>query len=93
MPQYRNNTTLIFLTDHGRGSGPDDWKGHGQKTPDSKNIFIGLFGAGVPATGLQKNVPEVTQNQVAATVAQYLGLDWNAQEPRAGKPLPRPASR
>ncbi|WP_263384849.1 alkaline phosphatase family protein [Granulicella arctica] len=92
MPQYRNNTTLIFLTDHGRGSGPDDWKGHGQKTPDSKNIFIGLFGAGVPATGLQKNVAEVTQNQVAATVAQYLGLDWNAQEPRAGKPLPTQAT-
>ena len=31
---------------------------------------------------------EVTQGQAAATVAQLLGLDWCAAEPRARKPLP-----
>ncbi len=87
MPEYRDNTLLIFLTDHGRGNGPEDWKSHGQKIPDSKQIFIGLLGPGVPAIGVEKNVATVTQNQVAATVAQYLGLDWRAQEPLAGKPL------
>ncbi len=88
MPEYHDNTTLIFLTDHGRGSGPEDWKSHGQKIPDSKNIFIAIFGAGVEPHGIETNVPPVTQSQVAATVAQYLGLDWNQAEPQAGKPLP-----
>ena len=89
MPEYQGNTTLIFLTDHGRGNGPDSWKSHGQKLPESKNIFIALFGAGVPAVGIEANVPAVTQSQVAATLAQYLGLDWLGKEPKAGAPLPR----
>ena len=87
IPQYRDNTTLIFLTDHGRGEGPKTWESHGQKLPESKNIFIGLIGPGVPAAGLEKNTAPVTQSQVAATIANLLGLDWNAQEPLAGKPL------
>ena len=88
MPEYRDTTTLIFLTDHGRGSGLESWKSHGQKLPESKNIFIGLLGFGIPARGVEQNVPDVTQSQVAATVARSLGLSWNAQEPRAGAPLP-----
>ena len=87
MPQYRNNTTLVLLTDHGRGSGPEDWKSHGQKIPASKNIFVGFLGAGVPAAGLEKQGADVTQSQVAGTVARLLGLNWNAQEPRAGAPI------
>lgn len=88
MAQYRNNTTLIFTTDHGRGSDADGWKSHGQKLPDSKYMFIGLIGPGIAPTGLQAHVPAVTQSQIAATMAALLGKDWNAAEPRAGKPLP-----
>ncbi|RXH57911.1 sulfatase-like hydrolase/transferase [Granulicella sibirica] len=87
LPQYRDNTTLIFLTDHGRGSSAESWKNHGQKIPESKNIFIGLLGPGVQPAGLEKNTAPVTQSQVAATIAKLLGFDWNAREPLAGKPL------
>lgn len=87
MPEYRGKTTVILLTDHGRGSGPETWKDHGEKIKESKNIFIGLLGADVPATGVARSVPPVTQNQVAATLAQYLGLDWLSHERQAGKPL------
>jgi hypothetical protein len=87
MPGYRGNTTLIFLTDHGRGGAPEEWKSHGQKIPESKYIFMGFMGRGVPAKGLKANVPAVTQSQVAATLAGYLGLDWNKAEPQAGKPI------
>src|SRR5262249_19588130 len=31
MPAYREKTTLIITADHGRGSGPSDWKRHGEK--------------------------------------------------------------
>jgi Sulfatase len=87
MPEYRANTTLIFLTDHGRGSGPKDWTSHGQKIPDSKYIFMGFVGPMTPAMGNRANVPAVTQSQVAATLAKYLGLDWNAEERKAGLPV------
>jgi hypothetical protein len=87
MPEYRGNTTMIFLTDHGRGDAPEEWKGHGQKIPASKYIFMGFMGSGVPAIGVRSNVQGVTQSQVAATLARYLGLNWNAAEQQAGKPV------
>jgi hypothetical protein len=87
MPEYKGKTTMIFLVDHGRGSAPEEWKTHGQKVPESKYIFMGFMGRGVPALGLRANVPAVTQSQVAATLAKYLGLDWNAAEKQAGAPV------
>jgi len=78
---------MIFMVDHGRGSAPEEWKSHGQKIPESKYIFMGFTGRDVPALGLQKNVGPVTQSQAAATLAKYLGLDWNAAEKLAGAPV------
>ncbi|RRA48654.1 sulfatase-like hydrolase/transferase [Acidipila sp. EB88] len=88
MPQYRNNTTLIFTTDHGRGAEGDGWRSHGQKLPESKEMFIAMMGAGVARVGVATHVAPVTQSQVAATMAKLLGRDWNAAEPKAGLPLP-----
>lgn len=87
MPEYRGNTTMIFLTDHGRGDAPEEWKSHGQKIPASKYIFMGFMGPGVPKMGVRSNVPGVTQSQVAATLAEYFRLNWNAAEKQAGKPV------
>jgi hypothetical protein len=87
MPEYRGSTTMIFLPDHGRGSGAEDWTSHGQKIPESKYIFMGFMGPKTPALGNRADVPAVTQSQVAATLAKYLGFDWNAAEPKAGVPV------
>lgn len=87
IPEYRGNTTMIFLTDHGRGDAPEEWKGHGQKIPASKYIFMGFMGSEVPTMGVRSNVSGVTQSQVAATLARYFGLNWNAAEKQAGKPV------
>jgi Type I phosphodiesterase / nucleotide pyrophosphatase len=87
MPEYRGTTTLIFLTDHGRGSGAKDWTSHGQKLPDSKYIFMGFIGPATAPLGNRANVSAVTQSQVAATLAHSVEFDWNAAEPKAGTPL------
>ncbi|WP_188760594.1 alkaline phosphatase family protein [Edaphobacter acidisoli] len=87
MPEYRGKTTMIFLPDHGRGSGPDDWTSHGQKIPDAKYIFMAFMGPETPALGNRMHVEAVTQSQVAATLAKILGYDWNAVEPKAGLPV------
>src|SRR5262249_29809115 len=31
MPEYRDTTSLIVTTDHGRGDAPVEWKNHGEK--------------------------------------------------------------
>lgn len=85
--QYRGNTTLIFLPDHGRGEAPVEWKSHGQKIPDSKYIWMMFLGPDTPALGERSKIAPVTQNQIAATVAALLGEDYPAAVPKAGKPI------
>jgi hypothetical protein len=86
MPEYRGNTTLIFSPDHGRGEGPE-WKNHGEKVPDSKYIWMAFLGPDTAALGERMHVPAVTQDQIAATLAAFLGEDYGAEVPRAGKPI------
>ncbi len=86
-PQYKGKTALVVTTDHGRGSTRIDWTDHGQKVPGAEFIWMAALGAGVPPLGDRENV-EVTQSQIAATVARLLGEDFQAASPRAADPLP-----
>jgi hypothetical protein len=88
MPQYRGKTTFIVTTDHGRGSGPVDWKEHGIDSPGSDDIWIAVIGPDTPALGERRDVPPVTQAQVAATLAAFLGRDFRQAAPKAAAPLP-----
>jgi hypothetical protein len=87
IPQYRDKTTLIITADHGRGSGPDDWKSHGEKFPESKGDWIAILGPDTPGLGERANTSRRTQSQIAATIAALLGLDYGAFSKRAGEPL------
>ncbi|MBI3736499.1 sulfatase-like hydrolase/transferase [Candidatus Sumerlaeota bacterium] len=87
MPQYKDKTTLIMTADHGRGSTPVDWTDHGQKVPEAENIWIAVMGPDTPPMGVRENV-EVTQSQIAATIAGLLGEDFRAASPQAAPPLP-----
>ncbi|MGB7740720.1 MAG: alkaline phosphatase family protein [Steroidobacteraceae bacterium] len=88
MPQYRGKTTFIVTTDHGRGSGPVDWKEHGVDSPGSEDIWIAVIGPDTPTLGERRDAPPVTQAQVAATVAAFLGRDFRKAAPRAAARLP-----
>jgi hypothetical protein len=83
LPDYRGATTLIVTTDHGRGDAPVEWKGHGAKIKGSERIWIGVLGPDTPPLGARTNVSTVTQSQIAATLANFLGLDYNASAPKA----------
>jgi type I phosphodiesterase/nucleotide pyrophosphatase len=84
---YRGVTTLVLTVDHGRGEAPVTWKSHGAKLPQSKYIWMAFLGPDTRPLGERKNIAAVTQSQIAATVAALLGEDYNAAEPRAGKPI------
>jgi hypothetical protein len=85
--QYRGKTTLVFLTDHGRGEAPVEWKSHGEELPDSKFIWMAFLGPDTRALGERTNVAPVTQSQIAATLAALLGEDYAGAVPKAGRPI------
>jgi len=88
MPEYKDQTTFIFTTDHGRGSGLKDWKEHGAEEKGSENIWIAVIGPDTPALGERSNVPAVTQSQIGGTVAALMGKDFRRETPSAAGPLP-----
>lgn len=87
MDEYRNNTTLIITTDHGRPHDPKAWVEHGAGMPGSEAIWIAIIGPGVPHRGeVAASIP-VTQSDIAATALKVLGLDYRKFNPRMGPPI------
>ena len=86
MSEYAGRTALILATDHGRGNTGENWTSHGEKVPDSDQIWMAVMGPGVAPLGAREGL-KVTQSQVAATIATLLGEDYNAAQPKAAKPL------
>jgi hypothetical protein len=87
LPEYAGATTFILTTDHGRGRGPVEWKAHGAAITGAENIWLAVLGPDTPALGVRSEVPEVTQAQVASTLAALLGEDYVSGHPRAAPPL------
>jgi len=92
LPAYRNTTTFIITTDHGRGSGLTEWKEHGVEQKGSENIWIAVLGPDTAPLGERSHTGEVHQAQIAATVAAFLGKDFRkavpAAAPAIGEVLP-----
>jgi hypothetical protein len=87
MPQYHGTTTFIITTDHGRGSGLTEWKEHGVGQKGSENIWIGVLGPDTAPLGERTHVAPVTQAQIAATVAAFVGKDYQHDVPKAAAPI------
>jgi len=86
-PEYRNKTTLIVTTDHGRGRTTDDWRKHGASVPGAGEIWLAIASPDSAARGEWHDHAPLFQNQIAATIATLLGLDLRQQNPQAGAPL------
>ncbi|MES2893214.1 MAG: phosphoglyceromutase, partial [Bacteroidota bacterium] len=83
-PQYKNKTTLLITTDHGRGDkDKENWKHHGAKIEDAGQIWIAALGPDSEATGELKQSGQLYQQQLAATIAGLLNLVFTANHPVA----------
>jgi hypothetical protein len=84
-PQYKGTTTFIITSDHGRGMvNKDDWRNHGIKVENADQIWMAFIGPDTPASGEMKNSPQLYQNQLARTLATFLGIEYkNQREPGA----------
>ncbi len=84
---YRGTTTLILTTDHGRGSTPDDWHGHGDKVEGAEAIWIAAIGPDTPPLGEIESSLAVTQSDIAPTMLKLMGLSPDLLGPGAGEPI------
>lgn len=91
MPAYKNNTNMIIITDHGRGSDAIDWRHHASKKAvqnymttlsdfkdgivGSEHIWFAAMGPNIRNHGLLKTTDELTQTQFAATALALLGIE------------------
>lgn len=87
LPEYRDRTTFLITTDHGRGSGPKAWRDHGEKVEGAEYIWLAALGPDTPPLGERRDTPLAWQKQVAATVAAFLGEDFRAANPAAAEPV------
>ena len=87
MPEYKDQTTLLVTTDHGRGATTADWNDHGKKVPAAESTWMLALGPGVPPLGVRESVT-VTTSQLAATIAAAVGEDFTSAVQAAAPPLP-----
>jgi len=83
MPEYHGRVTFLITADHGRGSGPVEWREHGKKEKGSENIWLAVIGPDTAALGERTNIAPITQAQIAATLAAFLGQDYRRDVPSA----------
>ncbi|MCF8716009.1 sulfatase-like hydrolase/transferase [Joostella atrarenae] len=73
---YKDNTTFIITTDHGRGTHPlETWKSHGSDINGADEVWILAFGKNASALGEVKIEEQLYSNQVAPTILKILGVE------------------
>jgi len=86
-PDYRGRTHMLITTDHGRGATASDWRHHGDKYPGAEHVWMAFVTPKMAQRGEWRDAPPVSTSQIAATLASWAGVDWNADHPDAGKPI------
>jgi len=100
---YKNNTTLLITTDHGRGSNANDWQHHASKLATqtymkdlntfangivgSENIWFAAIGSDIKPQGVIVPKDEIKQKQIAATALTLLGENPKAFNSNAAAPI------
>jgi Type I phosphodiesterase / nucleotide pyrophosphatase len=77
-PGYKDNTTFIITTDHGRGSRSSKWASHGDFIKGSSQTWLAVMGPGIPPLGEMKNEEQIYQKQIAQTIAHLVGENFES---------------
>lgn len=87
-PQYRNKTTLLITTDHGRGDVVKrEWTSHGKDFRGSGEIWIAGIGPDSPVRGEIGQPMQVYQEQFAQTITKLMGYTFKANHQIANEIL------
>ncbi len=89
-PYYRDSTTFLITTDHGRGWKSNKWTTHGFWAEGSGDIWMAVLGPDILPGGEMRSHGQVYQKQLAATIAALLGDPLAPGHP-PGHPIDLPA--
>ncbi len=79
-PDYKDKTTLLITTDHGRGDiKKDEWTSHGSDIQDASQIWFCVIGPKVKAVGEVKTNQQIYQEQLAQTAASLTGQKFSCE--------------
>jgi hypothetical protein len=85
--QYRDKTSILITTDHGRGDTAGQWRDHGKKIEGAKYVWLAVVSPESKARGEWKNTETIYQNQIAATICRLMNVDYSENNNTAGKPI------
>jgi hypothetical protein len=81
--EYKNKTTLIITTDHGRGRKSSKWTSHDALNKGSGDAWLAVIGPDTKPLGEIQLPQQLYQKQVASTIARFLGYNFTANHPVA----------
>ncbi len=82
-PFYKNNTSFIITTDHGRGQKANTWVRHDMFTKGSSNTWLMTLGPKFETTGEVKTNTAIYSEQLAQTIARLAGHNFTPEHPVA----------
>ena len=90
-PFYKDITSILITTDHGRGAEHKNWSRHTMFAKGSGHIWLALLGKNIEALGEDKSAGKIFQNQFAATIAGFAGEEFKSNR-KIGKKIALPHS-
>ena len=88
-PQYRDKTTILITTDHGRGTEVDNWVSHKSGLEGSQYTWMAVISPDHSLRGAWQDAETVYMNQIAGTLSAFLGHNYSEWNADAGKPIAR----
>jgi hypothetical protein len=82
-PEYKDKTTLIITTDHGRGRRRNKWTDHDVMVKGSGDAWLAVIGPDTSPAGEIQIPRQLYQKQIAATISKFLGYNFTANHPVA----------
>jgi hypothetical protein len=79
-PGYKDNTTFIITTDHGRGRASSNWMGHGLFINGASQTWLAVIGPNIKPLGEMKNDEQIYEKQIAQTIASLLGENFQPRQ-------------
>lgn len=78
-PGYKNKTSFLITTDHGRGNNEKHWSGHGTFIRGSSQSWIAMMGPNIEPLGERDNKQQVHSKQLAESIAHLVGEEYSQQ--------------
>jgi hypothetical protein len=85
--RYRDRTALVVTTDHGRGRAPERWAEHGAGVPGAEDVWTVFAVPESARRGVWPRSAPVTHEQLAATLARLMGLNYRRAAADSAPPI------